>query len=57
MPFVIGLSLFALFQLFASIFILMFNSHAHKIRSTYYAAILGMISSFAIAVYLGIQAI
>ena len=56
MPLVIALSLFAAFQLFASIFILMFNSHNHSVRSTYYASILGMVSSFAIGVYLAIDA-
>ena len=56
MPLVIGLSLFAAFQLFASLFILMFNSHNHTVRSTYYASILGMVSSFAIGVYLAIEA-
>ena len=56
LSFVIGLGLFALFQLFASVFILMFNNSKNAIRSTYYASILGLVSSLAIGVYLSIEA-
>lgn len=56
-PVIAGVGLAAIFQLFSSVIILMFHSRNHSaIRTVYYAAITGMLFSFAIGVYLTIEA-